>query len=156
MHSLTQGQPWCSVWGQIWGSPQNFTLCYGGTRGAGDVRGSPKNILNFRLCSRPCLSHSFSLLPIHPIHLCCNAITLILPGNLLQRDPSQPPAVTVVTPQKHFLQMPHHAVTRGFTQAPGDFLLSLGFTYLQSDKKECPDHLFFFYSLKNNYWWMPL
>lgn len=71
VHTLTQGQPWCSIGGQIWGCPQNFTLCSGSTSGAGDVRGSPKSILNFMLYSRPCLSPSFSLLPIHPIHLCC-------------------------------------------------------------------------------------
>lgn len=61
-------------------------------QGAGGVWDSLKSILNFRLCSRPWLSHNFSLLPIYPIHLCCNAITLILPGDLPKRELSQPPA----------------------------------------------------------------
>lgn len=114
--SLTQGQPWCSIWGQIWGCPQNFTLYNGSTSGAGDVRGNPKSVLNFRLCSRPCLSHIFSLLPIYPIHLCCNAITLILPGDLPDRELSQPsagPGIAAHPPQKHLLQVPHHANTVG-------------------------------------------
>lgn len=60
VHTLTQGQPWCSIWGQIWGCPQNFTLCNGSTSGAGGVWDSLKSILNCRLCSRPWLSHNFS------------------------------------------------------------------------------------------------